>query len=130
MEFFDGFLIDIYAFVISSNGFSAEVVDFLIVGILFDNHEIALGDVILTLEAIEEVESLVEVGNAKDIDGTEHYGKGEERNFDGWLNLAVNHGDTEPNSNHSEYGKSGYEIGIWQEIDSDYHCAENCTANQ
>lgn len=130
MEFFDGFLIDIYAFVISSNGFAAEVVNLFVFGILFDNNEITFGDVILTLETIKEVESLVEVGNAEDIDSAEDDRKYKEWDFDSRFDLAVYHDDTKPNCDDSKYNKRGYEICIWQKVDRNHHGTKDGTTHE
>lgn len=65
-------MIDVLAFIISRDSFAAEVVDFLIIRIFFDDYIIAFGEIVLTFEAVEEVKSFVEVGDAEDVNGAKN----------------------------------------------------------
>lgn len=106
-------MINVNFFVVSCNGFAAEVMDLLIIRIFIYDDVITFGEIILTLEAIKKVESFIKIGDAKDIYGTKNGRKYKEWNFDGWLDFAVDHENAKTDGNDCEDSEGGYKICVW-----------------
>lgn len=83
LEVEEGFLIDFEIFVVSGNGFTSEIGDSLVCGIMIYDNVVFFGDVILVMEATEEIESLGEVGDSGEIDDAKKSGDETEEDANG-----------------------------------------------